>query len=93
MTIHQLHAIKDFEGLFTDERFQALLIYLRKRRPQLEEGDPHNVILNSGRMQGWLECLEEADKAAQLPAQHSDTKLPVPYSTSRPGLRSETNTR
>jgi hypothetical protein len=91
LTIQQLHAIDNFEGLFTDPRFQALLIYLRKKRPNVGAGEAHHLIRDAGMLEGWMECLEEADKAAHIPNPNSDTKLPVPYSTSRPGLRSETN--
>jgi hypothetical protein len=69
MTHAQLHQLKDFTGLFADERFVCLLMHLQETPPRAKNTEPHGMIQDSGRMDGYLETLDRIralQKAPQL---------------------------
>lgn len=82
MTQTQLHSIKDFHSLQTDDRFAALMIYLKERRPRLEAKEPHGMIQDGGKLDAYLKLIDTIEEAFRAPS--AEVKVPRaagPYQT------------
>jgi len=83
MTPQQLHSIPEFTTLYGNPAFNALLIYLKRNRPHIRQGEPHDLILQAGRMDGWLDCVDTIEQLREAPRAVSETKKPVAYAAPR----------
>lgn len=84
MTLAELHQQKDLQALYVDPRFIALTLYLRSNRPRITSADPHIVIKDGGRLEGWLECLEKMEEASIPPQLRGNVERPIPYAKPHP---------
>lgn len=84
MNLTDLHSTKDFTGLFQDPRFIMLTLYLRSQRPNVGAGDAHQIIVDGGKLEGWLSCIEKMEGAAMPPGSITSNSRPIPYARSHP---------
>jgi hypothetical protein len=71
---------KDFASLATDRRFAALMVYLRSQRPRANGGDAHQMIQDSGRLDQYLDFLDQINAAFIPPSEQKDIPKFAPYS-------------
>lgn len=84
MKHEQLFQIEKFTELFTDARFVALMMYLRKQRPRAFQKEPHGMIQDSGRIDAYLDLLDKIEEA-KIPPNKTPIVQPAPnYSNPAP---------
>lgn len=83
MKHEQLFQIEKFTELFTDPRFVALMMYLRKQRPRANQKEPHGMIQDSGRIDAYLDLLDKIEEAKTPPIQEPLTNRAPNYSRSQ----------
>lgn len=80
MTKQELHMTPDFVSLQTDQRFVALLMYLRTNRPKAKGGEAHQMIQDSGRLDEYLDMVDRITTAFTAPSEKPEQKTFAPYS-------------
>lgn len=93
MTKLDLHRTPDFASLATDQRFAALMVYLRSQRPRANGGDAHQMIQDSGKLEQYLGLLDTINDAFNPPSEGREVKKFAPYSNQPLPLNTDTNGR
>lgn len=63
--------------LITSEHGIEGMLVLRERGPNIGSGDPHQIIFNAGRVEGYKECINNImDLIAAEEQKQSDTENP-----------------
>lgn len=81
MKHEQLFQIEKFTELFTDPRFVALMMYLRKQRPRANQKEPHGMIQDSGRIDAYLDLLDKIEEAKIPPNKNPGVQPAANYAT------------
>lgn len=80
MTTHQqLHTIEGFSDLVRDPRFVMLMSVARQQRPKPHGAEAHNLIFDSGRLDGYLDCLDRLNELLNPPVEQKDFTAPPRY--------------
>lgn len=68
MTHQQLHGVvADYPTLQTDQKFNALILYLKRNRPRASSTEAHGMIQDSGRLEEFSRIMDLIDKSFEKP--------------------------